>query len=267
MFVFDISTRFACSTLLFSSLSLDDALAAIAKTKLSYVDLWSTPDTLMHVDPERDSAGELKAKLEDNNLRPSSISAHATFGSDLVKRLDLAAAIGAPLVIGTAPVREYERREASDDVRALGRAAQERGITLALANQVGTWLDEPGEISSFLDDVGHPRVTLSLTPPHARLAGTTLRAVVDAAGTRLGNVCLWSVSPNIKSVDHLGPGEDQVPGNGKTDFGAITHMLEDRNYFGMFTFIWNGTQDWTIAQTVSHVEKARGHVLAVAKGS
>ena len=128
MFVFDISTRFACSTLLFSSLSLDDALAAIAKTKLSYVDLWSTPDTLMHVDPERDSAGELKAKLEDNNLRPSSISAHATFGSDLVKRLDLAAAIGAPLVIGTAPVREYERREASDDVRALGRAAQERRV-------------------------------------------------------------------------------------------------------------------------------------------
>jgi sugar phosphate isomerase/epimerase len=267
MFVFDISTRFACSTLLFRSLSLDDTLAALAKTKLSYVDLWSTPGSLMHVDPDRDSASEIKAKLADHNLRPSSISAHATFSSDLVKRLDFAAAIGAPLVIGTAPVREYERREASDDIRALGRAAQDRGVTLALANQVGTWLDEPSEISSFLDDVGHPRVTLSLTPPHARLAGTTLRAVLEAAGNRLGNVCLWSVSPSITSVDAMGPGEDQVPGNGTVDFRAITSMLDNRSYFGMFTFVWNGTQDWTIAQTLSHVEKARQHVLEVAKAS
>ena len=265
MFAFDISTRFAGSTLLFRSLSLDDALTALAQTELTYVDLWSTPGVLEHLDPMRDSPGDVKAQVEDLNLRPSSISAYATVGNDLVARLEFAAAIGAPLVIGTAPVREYERREAADDVRALGRAAQDLGVTLALANQVGTWLDEPSEIASFLDDVGHPRVQLSLTPPHVRLASTTLRAVADAADGRVGHTCLWSVSPAMRDADDLGPAADQAPGQGTVDFRALTSMLDERNYFGMFTFIWGSTEHVPAAETVAAIASARAHVLDVSK--
>ena len=265
MFAFDISTRFAGSTLLFRSLSLDDALTALAQTELTYVDLWSTPGVLEHLDPMRDSPGDVKAQVEDLNLRPSSISAYATVGNDLVARLEFAAAIGAPLVIGTAPVREYERREAADDVRALGRAAQDLGVTLALANQVGTWLDEPAEIASFLDDVGHPRVQLSLTPPHVRLASTTLRAVADAADGRVGHTCLWSVSPAMRDADDLGPAADQAPGRGTVDFGALTTMLDERNYFGMFTFIWGSTEHVPAEETVAAIASARAHVLDVSK--
>jgi sugar phosphate isomerase/epimerase len=267
MFAFDISTRFAGSTLLFRSQSLDAALQALAQTELTYVDLWATPSVLEHVDPASASPAEVKARVEDHNLRPSSISAYATFGNDLVARLEFAAAIGAPLVIGSAPTREYERREAADDVRALGRAAQDLGVTLALANQVGTWLDEPSEIASFLDDVGHPRVQLSLTPPHARLAGTTLRAVADAADGRVGHTCLWSVSPSMSDADNLGPAEDQAPGQGTIDFGALTSLLDERNYFGMFTFIWGSTEDVPVAETVAAIEAARAHVLDVSTPS
>ncbi len=264
MFAFDLSNRFAGATLLFRSLSLDGALQALAKTDLHYVDLWASPGMLEHVDPARDAAADVKAKLADANLRPSSISAYATFGNELVARLEFAAAIGAPTVIATAPVREYERREASDDVRALGRAAQDLGVTLALANQVGTWLDEPEEIASFLDDVGHPRVQLSLTPPHARLASTTLRAVINAAEDRVGHACLWSVGTSMLGPDDLGPGDEQAPGNGTVDFGALTGLLEERNYFGMYTFVWDGTADWPEDRALSTIAAARAHVLAVA---
>ena len=265
MFAFDISTRFACSTLLFRSMAFDDVLKAISKTELSYVDLWSTPSVLQHVDPGHDSVAEIKAKLSDYNLLPASVSAYTTFGDDLVSRIDFAAGIGAPTVIATAPNREHERHEATDDVRALGRAAQERGVTLALANQVDTWLDEPGEIASFLDDVGHPRVQLSLTPPHARLVKTTLRAVMQAAGNRVGHTCLWSASASIHSADDLGPADDQVPGSGTVDFGALTETLEENNYFGMYTFLWGGTADWSERRTVAAIKAARSHVLEVAK--
>ena len=265
MFAFDISTRFAGSTLLFRSLSLDDALKELARTELTYVDLWATPGVLEHIVPGRDAPGDVKALVEDLNLRPSSISAYGAFGNELVARLEFAAAIGAPLVIGTAPVREYERREAADDVRALGRAAQDLGVTLALANQVGTWLDEPAEIASFLDDVGHPRVQLSLTPPHVRLASTTLRAVADAADGRVGHTCLWSVSSAMRDADNLGPAEDQAPGHGTVDFGSLTTMLDERNYFGMFTFIWGSTEDVSADETVAAIAAARAHVLDVSK--
>ena len=83
MFAFDISTRFACSTLLFRSMALADVLKAISKTKLGYVDLWSTPGVLQHVDPERDSVTDVTALLSDHNIRPASVSAYATFGDDL----------------------------------------------------------------------------------------------------------------------------------------------------------------------------------------
>lgn len=265
MFAFDISTRFACSTLLFRSMPFADVLKAIAKTKLGYVDLWSTPGILQHVDPERDSVTDITAQLSDYNLRPASVSAYATFGDDLLTRLDFAAGIGAPTVIATAPSREYERHEATDDVRALGRAAQERGVTLALANQIDTWLDEPSEIASFLDDVGHPRIQLSVTPPHARLVKTTLRALLQAAGNRVGHTCLWSASSEMNSADDLGPAEDQVPESGTVDFGALIATLEENNYFGMYTFLWGGTQDWSEGRTVEAINSARSHILKVSK--
>ena len=50
MFVYDISTRLACSTLLFRAQSLDRALDGVKAAGIDHVDLWAAPTVLAHVD-------------------------------------------------------------------------------------------------------------------------------------------------------------------------------------------------------------------------
>ena len=49
MFFYDISSRLACSTMLYRSVRLGDALTAIAGLEIDFVDLWSAPEHLEHV--------------------------------------------------------------------------------------------------------------------------------------------------------------------------------------------------------------------------
>ena len=265
MFVFDISTRFACSTLLYRSYSLEEALDGIAQSDVGYVDIWAVPDVLAHVDPAGDDPASVEAKLAERGLRASSVTVYGASGDDMVRRMGFAGGIGAETVITTAPPCDYDRREATDDVRALGRAAQEAGVTLCLTNCAGTWMDTAEAVAGFLDDVGHPRVQLSLGPPHAYVCGVSLEAIVAAAGNRVGQAYLWSVATGAQSADELGDGDDQTPGNGEIDFRAMTRLLEERNYHGMFTFMWHGTEGWSRERIGESLARAKAHVLAASK--
>ena len=226
MFVYDISTRLACSTLLFRAQSLDRALDGVKAAGIDHVDLWAAPTVLAHVDPAAESAADVQAGLESRGLRASSVTAIATSGDDMLQRISFAAELGARVVIATAPPRDYDRREAADDVRAYGRTAQESGVTLCLAHQAETWMDTAEEVASFLDDVGHPRVQLSLDPAQAVRDGLTFEALADAAGARIGHVHLAGADPDNSDA-----------------LGAMLDQLEERNYYGMFTFSWDGTAD------------------------
>ena len=249
MFVYDISTRLACSTLLFRAQSLDRALDGVKAAGIEHVDLWAAPTVLAHVDPAVESAADVQAVLEARGLRASSVTAVATSGDTMLQRISFAAELGARVVIATAPRRDYDRREAADDVRAYGRTAQEAGVTLCLAHQADTWMDTAEEVSSFLDDVGHPRVQLSLDPAQAARDGITFKALADAAGTRIGHV-------------HLTHAADS--GNSNT-LGAMLDQLEERNYYGMFTFSWDGTDNLPPEEVEATVREARAHVLEVSK--
>ena len=44
-------------------------------------------------------------------------------------------------------------------------------------------------------------------------------------------------------------------------------MLDERNYFGMFTFIWGSTEHVPAEQTVAAIAAARTHVLDVSTPS
>ena len=249
VFVYDISTRLACSTLLFRAQPLDRALDGVKATGIEHVDLWAAPTVLAHVDPAAESAADVQAVLTARGLRASSLTAYATSGDAMRQRISFAGELGARVVIAAAPHRDYDRREAADDVRAYGRTAQEAGVTVCLIHQADTWMDTAEEVASFLDDVGHPRVQLSLDPAQAARDGLTFEALADAAGTRLGHV-------------HLTHAADA----GNSDaLGDMFDLFEERNYYGMFTFSWQGTDSLPPEEVEASVREARAHVLKVSK--
>ena len=265
MFFYDISSRLACSTMLYRSVRLGDALTAIAGLEIDFVDLWSAPEHLEHVNPAQVDASETRALVEGLGLRVSSLSAYGVSGDAMVERLNFAGAVGARTVIAHAPPLTEDKREAADDTRALGRAAQEAGVTLCLSNRDGTWVGKPKDAEGFLDDVGHPRVQLSLSPPHAQVAGVSLRRLVEAVGGRVGHAYLWSAARNAASEDAFGEPGDQVPGMGSVDFDRIMDLLEEHNYNGMFTFAWQGTEAWGVDLVAEAVARGKSHVLEIAR--
>ncbi len=264
MFFYDVASRLACSTLLYRSFSLGEALEAIAGLEIGYVDLWAAAGQLEHVDPAESDAGAVRALIEGAGLRVSSLSAYGLSGDEMVARLGFAGALGARTVIGEAPSLDQERREAADDTRALGRAAQEAGVTLCLSNRGGTWVGRPEDTSGFLDDVGHPRVQLSLSPPHAQAAGVPLRRLVEAVGGRVGHAYLWSAAQSA-SEETFGDADEQIPGNGAVDFDRMTALLEEHGYNGMFTLAWQGAENWELDRVSEAVRRARAHVLEVTR--
>ncbi|MBM4436703.1 MAG: sugar phosphate isomerase/epimerase [Actinobacteria bacterium] len=266
MLNYDLSSRLACSSLLYRAFTLDRALDAIAPTGIGYVDLWAVPGFVEHVRAGKDTPASVAAKLKDRGLRASSISAYGLTGAAMVARLDFAGAIGARAVITTAPARDYDRHEATDDVRALGRAAQSAGVVLCLANHINTWMDTAEAIAGFLDDVGHPRVQLSFGPTHAYITPVTHEALAAAAGNRIGHAYLWSLASGAKTRDEYGDGDAQTPSptNG-VDFRSMLRVLEQRNYNGFYTFMWHGTEHWPLKRIAASLAGARAHVVAMAK--
>ena len=249
MFNNDISTRLACSTMLFRAQSLDEALEGIRAAGIEHVDLWAAPDVLPHVDPVSDGSAQLRSTLASHGLRASSVTAHSTSGEEMLQRISFASALGARTVISAAPMRDCDRREAADDVRAYGRAAQDAGVTFCLAHQAGTWMDTAEDVASFLDDIGHPRVQLSIDLWQAAREGIAFEALADAAGTRVGHIYV---------AEATNEGDEQA-------LGAMFELLEERNYYGMFTFSWQGMEGLTREAVSTSVREAREQALRVSK--
>lgn len=229
--------------MLFRTLLLADALDRIKAVGIEFVDVWAA-----HGDPAAISPSDLKAEMDGRGLRASSITAYSISGDAMLQRITYAAELGARTVISAAPMRDYDRREAADDVRAYGRAAQEVGVTFCLAHKAETWMDTAEEVASFLDDVGHPRVQLSIDPPQAAREGITFESLADAAGARLGHVYL-----------------DQVSSDGADALAPMFDLLEERNYYGMFTFSGRGMESLSAEDAQASLGAAREHVLRVSK--
>jgi D-psicose/D-tagatose/L-ribulose 3-epimerase len=157
-------------------------------------------------------------------------------GVEYAKRcVDLAAAIGAPVVAGPlnhatncarllAPdERERERRRAVEGVRQAAEYAGERGVALAL-EPLNRWetdmLNTVEQGLAFCDDVGLANVGLLLDTFHENIEEKSVGAAIRSAGDRALHV-------------HGSENDRGVPGSGHVPWGEVAEALRDIGFDGV----------------------------------
>jgi inosose dehydratase len=126
---------------------------------------------------------------------------------------------------------------------ALTRVAdyiQAQGLRFAYHHHLGTVVERPEDIDSFLKVTG-PSVGLTVDTGHAALAGVDPVALIRSHPARVAHVHCKDVRPGVfervvkgggSFLDGVLAGMFTVPGDGRLDYGAVMRALAGINYSG-----------------------------------
>jgi inosose dehydratase len=126
---------------------------------------------------------------------------------------------------------------------ALTRVAdyiQAQGLRFAYHHHIGTVVERPEDIDSFLKVTG-PGVGLTVDTGHAALAGVDPVALIRSHPARIAHVHCKDVRPGVfervvkgggSFLDGVLAGMFTVPGDGRLDYGAVMRALAGINYSG-----------------------------------
>lgn len=175
------------------------------------------------------SPGILKGPLEDNRKLNHELR------EVLPKTLDLAQHLRSPVLI----VFGFERQpdESTRDrlyvLRAFERvaeAAAEAGLTVAVENEPGFWVDQPAGSVSLLDELDHPALRLNWDPGNLHLGGMLPdRDAFETVRPHLANL-------HVKDFD---PDDDRAPwkpvGQGQTPWPALIEWVAHETHLEHIT--------------------------------
>ena len=154
----------------------------------------------------------------------------------LARAIDLAAAIGAPVVSlwsgsrpagSTAAAGELDRRLVDGLARLCPRAA-EAGVMIGFEPEPGMHIESMSDFDRIATAVDHPALGLTLDVGHAHLTEDSAPATVRRYAARLVNAHLEGMRRPVH--DHL------LPWEGDIDLLAVLAALDEVGYGGPATF-------------------------------
>jgi inosose dehydratase len=117
---------------------------------------------------------------------------------------------------------------------------QSRGLRFAYHHHLGTVVERPADIDTFLKVTG-ASVGLTVDTGHAALAGVDAVALIRSHPTRVAHVHCKDVRPAVferllrtggSFLDGVLAGMFTVPGDGRLDYGAVMRALAAIDYSG-----------------------------------
>ncbi len=135
----------------------------------------------------------------------------------LPRALDLARHLACPLLI-VFGFATYDGEPAANRVRVLrafervAEAAAEAGLTVAVENEPGFWVDHPDETVALLDELGHPSMRINWDPANLHWGG--MKPTYEAFSTvrpYLANVHVKDFTPDDPEVPWRPLGQGITP--------------------------------------------------------
>jgi sugar phosphate isomerase/epimerase len=244
MRTFALADRLGCSTITFRHQTLFDALASIAASGVTKVDIACIPGFCDHINPLESSVQgehELQSRLSSLGLAVSTLNVSAgglnTDRKDFVFRytkaaIDLAERLGcyAITIPSGAKVSDLELWErnahtSARSIRELADHATGKGIRLTLeAPHTGTLAEDVAETASYFQLLNDPRVACTFDTSHvARGNPVPVAQCIAQIGGDIGHVHLR---------DCVGENNHLTPGKGDIDFYEVLLKLQKVDYVG-----------------------------------
>ena len=272
--------RLCCSTMLFAGHDRRAALAAIADLGFPAVDIWASghlgsldsigaPNLARHIDPAVDDATTLAAELRQFGLKLHALS---IFRCDLpakIRRIELAAELGAECVIFCADKTRLEQF-AEETVAPVVARCEALGVRLALENHVDRAVDTIESMARLAEMFPSPSFGYALAPPHLVAIGESPEEAIRVLGAkRLHSVYLWDLKRGYRCEEsiHFGTGEEQMPGGGQIDFTMLDAALIEAGYAGRFNIGVHETTAWPLDKIAAEIRRSLGTIEVAFGGS
>lgn len=248
--------RLSCSSINFSSLPIEQAVARIAALGFDAVDIWSAHAGCPHLDDVQNRLGpeKLMALLKRHQLELYAFSVYAG-GYSKYARL-LGGCGGGVAVQGSRGGHPKDvRREMKaflETLKPLGELAEENNSLLAIENHANALLDSPDSFKAFVDLNDNRRIGIALAPYHLQSWQGDVGQVIRTCGDQLFFVYGWQ----------QGRSTDQLPGIGPVDFEPLLHALKEINFkypINPFMHHEPGPEEMSAA-----LKKSRSHLIELA---
>jgi len=202
--------RLSGSSICFSKLPIEKALARLADLGYEAVDVWSGHAGCPHLDDVLNRLGPngLQEELEKNNLKLYTFSVYSGGYRKYAELLGKAG--GGVAVQGSAgPVDPKElttRMKAYiEGLKPLLELAEKYDSYLAIENHGHALLDSLDSFKAFVDINRHPRLGIAMAPYHLQALNVSTEEAIRVVGKQLFFFYAWQKSPGTAQLPGIGP--------------------------------------------------------------
>lgn len=247
-----------------------DKIRLASEAGFRAAELWS--DDIDAFQQAGGSLAEVRTALEDRGLEvPGVIAVHGWLGSrgeehaaalaEAGRRMEQAAAIGAPRIVASPPLAPCDLGGAGEQYRELIELGGEFGVWpamefLGFAGSVHT-IAQAWEIARAAD---HPEARVVMDPFHILRGGGSAAEVASVPGGRVA-IWHWNDVPRVPPLPQQGDADRVMPGDGAGPLREIERQAVASGYSGYVSLELFNREWWARdpAETVRiGMEKMRG---------
>jgi sugar phosphate isomerase/epimerase len=203
--------RLSCSSIAFSSLPIEQAVARIADLGFDAIDIWSAHAGCPHLDDvlERLGPEALKELLKKHKLDLYSFSVYKGGYPRYAELLGQAG--GGVAVRGSGGFKDPDDLTGSmkqflEGLKPELELAEKYDSYLAIENHSGkALLNYLDSIKAFTDLNQHPRLGIALAPYHIQKNGESVEEAIKACGDQLLFFYAWQNAPDTGQLPGIGP--------------------------------------------------------------
>ena len=205
--------RLSCSSIAFSSLPIEQAVARIAGLGFDAIDIWSAHAGCPHLDDVLDRLGPaaLNELLEKHKLELYSFSVYSGGYPRYAELLGKAG--GGVAVQGSGKFEEPNNLTGSmqrflERLKPQLALAEKYDSYLAIENHSGhSLLNYLDSIKAFVDLNRHPRLGIALAPYHIQKNGESVTNAIAACGNQLFFFYAWQHAEGTGQLPGIGPSD------------------------------------------------------------
>jgi len=278
--------QIAISSNLFAQFPRRQALEYTRRLGFRYIDLWSSPAFVQHLNPTNESPDVVRKELEQFDIKPISASIYFTTYDEKLELFSYAARVGIPYVtFEIAPRSDFLEHMSNLSIHdrtlikpgagwavfrntmlKLLDVAEKVGIRIALqVPHVYTLIERIEEFNRFREELRHPALYFALSPTHTIARGSDIFDFISACGDRLAVLHLWNVKPDYKAEKDgrkWGTPKQQLALKGYFDFPSLLQRKESEK--AEFLCVkCHGTESWDDAKQIMNVVMNTVEVLSL----
>jgi len=258
-----IMFRYFTSSVMFAEQSFETACAAIARTGMSEVDIWSIKGWCEHISPHEKEPNwdPIRETLAKHGLRCAGFSLYGSPDEMVRIRLRQMAALGGKvLVIGSASP-DMSVEAFAERIRPLADEALELGVTLAVENHGNAVIDSIASMREVCDRIPHSGFGIALAPIHLHRRHESTADAIRALGERIALFYAWDWGPTADK--NWKDPQEQIPGRGVIAFKPIYAALREIRYSKPLCLFAHGLEHRSVEEAVAAIHEAFGYLRAV----